>query len=121
MINPNSSPENFLSTIEKETRTAIARFTKQPLIAGTLPLDNFYGNAAVIYDNFHLPTMIAEVKEYRDTFPMLDWIYIGQLQFGIRSIALSIRPAARYITLISECRESCIKLRRDIFGNPDGW
>jgi hypothetical protein len=121
MINPNSSPERFPSTIEKETRTAIARFTKQPLTAGTLPLDNFVGNAAVIYDNFHLPAMIAQVRKYRDTFPMLDWIYVGQLQFGLRLMALSMRPAARFITLISECRESCIKLRRDIFGNPDGW
>jgi hypothetical protein len=65
--------------------------------------------------------MHEEVEKYADVFPKLDWMYIGQLQFGIRTINEPAGGSRRHPVLLSRFRESCIQLREDIFGSKDGW
>lgn len=56
--------------------------------------------------------VMEEVAAYAETFPLMEWMYIGQLQFTIRD-----KEAVRETREMARSED----VRREIFGNKNGW
>lgn len=67
-----------------------------------------------VWERLHRERMLDEATKYVDALPRLEWLYIGQIPMSV--VESEDSRGARYAVSLSEERDSCWTLLRQMFG-----